>query len=206
MIDWSTVGPGLITLLSKLAFDVKPVNFDGRWFGRPQKFVPSSSKTDLLLKLRSIDDFGGEDETRLVEEDLDGNDLGDVYEAQLGDRRVVLEVKIETYQNTDPLWAWSTIERIRTRIRRRSSIADLLALNFALVDVGPSIPVPTPRRDLEWSVVLAEFTFVTRFEDRQTDPAEWIDKIEVTTEFESTDGTQLPSPALNDTFIFDPSA
>lgn len=205
MIDWSTVGPGLITLFSNLAFDVKPHNFDGRWQCRPQKYIPSSAKTDLLLKLRSIEGIG-EDETRYVETALDGTALGNVYEAQLGDRRVVLEVRIESYQNTDPLWAWSTIERIRARIRRRSSIADLLALNFAFVNIGPSIEVPTPRDGQEWSVVLAEITFVTRFEDRQTEPAQWIGKLEVTTQFEDTDGTLLPSPSLNDTFTIDPTA
>lgn len=205
MIDWSTVGPGLIALFSKLAFDVKPQNFNGRWFGRPQKFVPSSTKTDLLFKVRSIVGIG-EDETRLVETDLDGTALGNVYEAQLGDRIVTIEVRVESYQNTDPLWAWSTIERIRARIRRRSSIAELLALNFSLVDVGPSLEVPTPRDDLEWSVVLAEFRFVTRFEDRQTEPVEWIEKFEVLTEFEDVDGTLFPSPALNGTIVIDPTA
>jgi hypothetical protein len=196
MIDWSTVGPGLITLFSKLAFDVKPVNFDARWQGRPQKYVGNSAKTDLLFRVRSIVGIG-EDETRLVETNPDGTALGNVHEAQLGDRLVTLEVRVESYKNTDQLWAWSTIERIRARIRRRSSIADLLALNFSFVDVGPAIEVPTPRDDHEWSVVLAEFTFVTRFEDLQTTPAEWIQSMEVETQFEGEDGAQLPSPVLD---------
>lgn len=205
MIDWKTVGPGLIKLFSALAFDTKPTQFEGRWVGRPQKYIPSGAKTDLLLKLRSIDNIG-EDENRLVETDLNGQPLGNVYEAILGDRRVVLEVRIETYQNTDEMWAWTTIERIRARIRRRKNIAELLALNFSLVDVGPSIEVPVSRANHEWSVVVAEFTFVTRFEDRDTEPAQWIGKLEVLTEFEDTSGAQLPSPALNDTLVIDPTA
>ena len=165
MIDWGTASPALVTLFTRLAFDVTPVNFGAQWQARTQRFTDASAKTDLILAVRSIQDIG-EDETDQVETTIKGQPAT-VY-AQLGNRRVILEVRVESYKATDSHWAWTTIERIRTRLRRPSSHAALEAINWALVDTGPSIALPMNVRGAEWSAAAFDVTFGTRFEDVET--------------------------------------
>jgi len=193
MIDWAQAAPGLEQLFASLAFGTLPAGFKASWEGRPQGFIKTPESTSLELKVRSIQDIG-EDETRKIITKVNGVDT-DVY-AQLGNRRVILSVKVESYRNTNALWCFSTIERIRTRLRRPSSLAALDAINFALVNTGPSVPVPTARANREWSVASMDVTFGTRFEDAENAAFGWISTVIVTPQAQGTDGATLPD-AIN---------
>lgn len=191
MIDWETASPALIKLFTRLAFDVTPVNFGAQWQARTQKYTSEAARTDLILAVRSIQDIG-EDETEQVETTIKGQPAT-VY-AQLGNRRVILEVRVESYKASDSHWAWTTIERIRTRLRRPSSHQLLEVMNWALVDTGPSVALPMNVRGAEWSAATMDVTLGTRFIDVETAPFEWIERIELTSHVKDTDGTELPVP------------
>lgn len=187
MIDWSTVTPALVELFTRLAFPSRPDRFKAQVDGRVQRYTDTDSKTDLVLKLRHVSDIG-EDETEQREV------TGKTVYAQLGNRRVIIEVRIETYKNTDDNWAWSTVERIRTRLRRPSSHEALRSINFALVETGPSIALPMNVKGAEWSAAMMELTFGTRFEDIETTPFNWIERVDLTSHIKDTDGQELPVP------------
>lgn len=194
MIDWSVASPALVSLFTRLAFDVVPTQFEAQWQARTQRYTNQASKTDLILAVRSIQDIG-EDETEQVETTIKGQPAT-VY-AQLGNRRVILEVRVESYKATDANWAWSTIERIRTRLRRPSSHEALEAINWALVSTGPAVALPMNVRGAEWSAASFDVTFGTRFEDVETTAFEWFERIRLTSKAKDVDGQLLPDPALN---------
>lgn len=200
MIDWTVASPALIDLFTRLAFDVRPTNFKGQWQARTQRYTDQASKTDLILMVRSIQDIG-EDETVQVA-------VGqDVRQAQMGNRRVIIECRIESYKASDTHWCWSTIERIRTRLRRPSSHQALEAINWALVDTGPAIALPMHVRGAEWSAATMDVTFGTRFIDIDASPFDWIERIELTSHVSGNDGTELPQPPnYTNQLIPDPEA
>jgi hypothetical protein len=187
MIDWGTASPALVKLFTRLAFDVTPVRFEAQWQARTQKYTNSEAKTDLILMVRSIQDIG-EDETEQV------TVQNDVRQAQSGNRRVILEVRVESYKANDTHWCWATIERIRTRLRRPSSHQALEAINWALVDTGPSVALPMNVRGAEWSAATMDVTFGTRFLDVDMSAFDWIERIELTSHISGVDGIELPQP------------
>jgi hypothetical protein len=175
MIDWGTASPALVKLFTRLAFDVTPTRFEAQWQARTQRYTNAEAKTDLILMVRSIQDIG-EDETEQVQ-------VGsDIRQAQSGNRRVILECRVESYKATDSHWCWSTVERIRTRLRRPSSHQALEDINWALVDTGPAIALPM------------HVTFGTRFLDVDMSAFDWIERIELTSHISGTDGNELPVP------------
>ncbi len=195
MIPWETIGDELLKLIESLAFSPQPQDFKGRWWGRAQRATSTKVKTDLFLQVRSIQNIG-EDETRQTIVD------GVAYNSQHGNRRLILEIRVESHQNSNALWSWTTIERIRTRLRRPTSIARLSALNLAFVTMGPSIGLPTPRDDHEWSAASLELTLGYRFEDiDMTDKFNWIEKIELTSRVQDVTGAQLPTPPNGTTTV-----
>lgn len=190
MIDWSVANPALVALFTRLAFDKAPDKFRAQVDGRAQRYTDTESKTDLVLKLRHISPIGV-DETEKVEV---GSGL---HYAQSGNRRVIIEVRVETYKNNDANWAWTTIERLRTRIQRPSSHQALADINFAFVEAGPSVGFPQTVNGAEWSVAAMDITFGTRFIDVETIPFGWFERIAITSHIEDVDGQELPDPAMN---------
>ena len=200
MIDWVTASPALVKLFTRLAFDAPPSKFEAQWQARTQKYTNPEAKTDLVLMVRSIQDIG-EDETEQVQ-------VGDdIRQAQSGNRRVIIEVRVESYNAKDTHWCWATIERIRTRLRRPSSHQALEDINWALVDTGPSIALPMHVRGAEWSAATMDVTFGTRFLDVDPSAFDWIERIELTSHISGTDGVELPVPPnYNNKLIPEPEA
>lgn len=194
MIDWVAANQGLVALFTRLAFDAPPVKFKAQIEGRTQRYTDGETKTDLVLSLRSVGPIG-EDETDQVDADGEPLEEGDTpHFAQLGNRRVIIECRIETYKNTDANWAFATIERIRTRLNRPSSHAALEAFNFALVDTGPAVALPMQVKGANWSAAAMECTFGTRFMDVERETFNWIARVDITSRVQDTGGQELPAP------------
>jgi hypothetical protein len=66
---------------------------------------------------------------------------GSLDTTQTGCRQVTLIVRAEMYRRADE--ADELLDKIRTRLRRRSSLATLLGLNLAIATIGPTISIPT---------------------------------------------------------------
>jgi hypothetical protein len=154
----------------------------------------SSTQTDVVLSIRSIASVG-QDEHFLVTVPINGEDT--LVPALAGERRVTLSVRVESHNNTDTTWAWQTIERIRTRLGRQSSLDALEAINLALIDAGPAVPVPVVRDRREWSVASMDVALAAAFTDVETDaPFDWIQSVELTASVADIAGTVLP-PSIN---------
>lgn len=187
MIEWQTASPALLKLFTRLAYDNPPKGFAAQWGDRTQRYTDSTTRTDLRLTVRSIEAIGV-DETSQVTVN------GEQHYAQLGDRIINIECRVETYRNMDPHWAWSTIERIRSRIRRPSSLELLRDINWALIRIGPTVQLPMHVRGAEWSAASFEVAFGARFLDVEPEAFDWIERIEITSHFKDTGGDELPVP------------
>lgn len=195
MINWSEASPVLVDLFSRLAFDSLTPEFRARWGGRSQTVTHMGAKTDVLLRVRRIDPVG-EDETRYCEEPSDPQDPDSepiLVPYQVGNRRLTLEVRVEALENTDELWAWSTVERMRTRLSRPSSLAILESVNMALIRTQGATPLPMVRDRHEKSVAVMEVVLGARFSDRDA-PINWIERIELSSKVQDADGSLLPTP------------
>lgn len=197
MINWSEASPVLQQLFSELAFEALTPPFRAHWGARSQTMTHPQAQADVLLRIRRIDPVG-EDETRYVEETPEPTPENPDPESQLipyqmGNRRITLEVRVESHQQTDEMWAWSTIERMRTRLSRPSSLQKLLGINMALVRTQGAVPLPMVRDKRHISVAVMEVVLSARFADADV-PVDWIEHIEITSKLKDADDSELPSP------------
>jgi hypothetical protein len=191
VVDWSTVAPALRALFSSLALNA-PVTpeFLARWTDKSAELVHPEVGKELTLKVTSVVGIG-EDERRYVEVD------DDVQESIVGHRRFVIQVRVDSFDHSEDesRWCWSMIERIRTRLRRRSSIDALLAVNVALVEVGSAIDASLTFDKRRVNAALMDVTMAAAFTDTDPVPVGWIEHVEFTTEFRIAAGEPpLPEP------------
>lgn len=185
MLAWEDINPALLDLVSRLAFPGK--QFTAQISGRSNKATSPTIQTEIFLRVRSITPIGAE-ETRKVR--IDGAD----HFAQYGQRRVIYELRVESLKNTDAAWAWSAMERIRTRLWRPSSLEVLAGLNMALLDTGTALDLPSVRDRREWSIAAMDVTFGAAFLDIEDAPYNWIQRVEITSQVSDVDAILLPSP------------
>lgn len=199
MLDWATINPAIEGLFASLAFPNRTPEFMAQWDGRGQKFTHSGTQTNIALKIASIAEVG-EDETRIVTIDIEGTPT-QVY-AQLGNRRIVLNIRVESHNNTDTTWAWQTVEKIRTRLRRPASLEALSALNMGLISTGPSVAVPVTRDGREWSIASLDVNLSARFCDPEDVSYGWIESVRLTSRVEDETGVVMGEPP-NGTVLID---
>lgn len=186
MIRWDLLNPGLETLIAGIAFPDQDPTFKVFWNGRPKEQTHSGTQTDILLSISDISNFGY-DETRLIEVDSQ-----EVF-AQYGVRLITITIRVESFNNTDKTWAFQTIEKIRTRLRRPASIAALNVLELSIVEFGNAIPVSLPRDRREWSVAEMDVTFEHSICDAEDTSPNRITSVEVTSQIRDALGL-LPTP------------
>lgn len=187
MLAWSQINPALIGLVSRLAFPGETPEFTAQISGRSAKVTHSKLQTDILLKIRSIAPIGTEETRRIT---IDGQN----YFAQYGQRRIIYEIRVEAFQNTDLTWAWNALERIRTRLSRPSSLEVLDSLNMALIETGTALDIPVTRDRRQWSVAAMDVTLGAAFLDIEDSPYNWIQNVEITSQIQDVDGILIQSP------------
>lgn len=200
MIQWSVAAPALKSLLEGLAHTaeqkarIQPA-FKARWAGKKTGFINPKAKAELILKLRQVEKIG-DDETR-IENIADEGDPADPRESIVGQRRITIEVRCESFRHGEEndTWAWTMAGLISTRLRRKSSSDALTAVNLALIDLGPAIDISYEFNEREVNAASFELILVGAFRDVDIDtPYEWFERALVTSHLEHTDGTELPSP------------
>jgi hypothetical protein len=172
VINWSEVSPALVSLFSDLAFPGINPAFLAQWHNRSREQVSDKTATAVLLRVTNTKEVG-EDETRYEDGD------GVLLPTQVGQRLVTLEIRVESYENTDTHWAWATVERIRSRLRRPSSLERLRLVNCALVRTGPALGLPEPRDGHMTSIAVMDVVLTAAFADPD-EAAGWIERIELT--------------------------
>lgn len=181
MLPWSSIAPELKSLFSDLAFSGVPglrQPFSAQWHDEQRSFTNVQVKTDLLLRVTSVRQPAGED-SRTFE--MDTTPSGErLIEVLQGDRYITLNVHVESLDHSPELWAWMTIERIRTRLDRTTTHQRLRAINLGLVRVLTATALPKPRDGRAVSLATMDVLLVAGFRDVDTTGAlSWIERIEV---------------------------
>lgn len=162
------------------------------WENEPRPHVPAG-RLGVLSWLptagRGVDEVRWEDSNAVAP-------LPNLEPTVVGVRVLGLQVSVETLdQRPEAPHARATLERMRDRLRRPSSLAALAAANLGLIGAGDVAPADY-RVDKRWvsrSVLDVRFN-ATSF-DRDTDgAAPAIETVRVTSHIADVDGTELPAP------------
>lgn len=209
-VAWSTINPVLISLLTDIAVDqvqtldppdiAREPLWSAEWDGRKKTFVHPKIKQSLFLEVTSCVGVG-EDETRY--EFDDDPDVNALAVTQTGNRRFVLQVRSEVFENTDSLWCMETLERIRTRLYRPSSIEALLDVEVALIRIEKSVKVPAQQDQRALSAGVMDIVFAAAVNDVDPVPVGWIERIQLTSDFKDGAESLESPPNVTDDWIPD---
>lgn len=184
MLDWATIYPELRSLIT----DLSQASVSAIVSERKRPFVNPTDKFQIILRVTSLGDLA-EDEYRYEEVS------GDVHQQVYGQRKVVLQVRVEHYEDEDEGWSFTIAERIRTRLYRTASLVRLREINCSLIDNGPILNFSVPEADDHiLGVAVFDFNFQAAFLDTDANPVGFIDKIELTSHVQGADGVELPVP------------
>lgn len=189
-MNWSAICPVLIALFTELALDqveadpIDPQKFprwSAEWSEQHRGMMAPGVRQALYLKVTSVVPVG-EDETRYSAGPLDDDGAPTLLSTVTGLRRFVLQVQsVVTERNiADGLWCMQTLERIRTRLSRRSSIERLLAVDVALVRTEQSVKTARPKGQHQQSVGVMDVVLTAAVNDADPVPVGWIQGIELT--------------------------
>lgn len=143
-------------------------------------------KRALLLKVTSVIGIG-EDETRYSEEG------GVVTATQCGQRRFTLQIQAHSTEHTDDGWGIAILERIRTRIRRRSSIDRLLSVGVSIIRLEQAIDVSRKMDQRVQSIANMDVILGAVVNEDDPIPAGWIEHVVITSHTEDASGIELPT-------------
>lgn len=163
---------------------------EARVFWRDQArpaVLPSAPFVTLFV---SSDDVVGVPETRL--EKPAGAPAGEEIEPSIVELHLLaLEVAVESYDNRARKRGRHVASRIRTRLRRESTILALQRVSTALIDVSPitSAAVPIDNRQTSLSVMTVRLHAATCERDRAFG---YIDTVELEPDLEDEAGDPIP--------------
>lgn len=198
MLDWATIYPELRSLIKDLSGAAE--ENDVLVSERKRPFVHPINEFQITLRVTSLSDLQ-EDEYRYEEV------LGELQEYIFGQRRVVMQVRVEHYEDEDSGWSFTIAERIRTRLYRSSSVDRLRAVNVSIIDLGTIQNFSAPEADDHiLGVAVFDFNFQAAFLDTDDNPVGFIDKILLTSHLKGSDGVELPEPPNVDDLLIDGSA
>jgi hypothetical protein len=195
VIGWTTLNPALLALFARLAVDGDSTQI-AEMADRPRKAMgldkgaaPADTKRTLTMQVVSCVGLG-EDEERY------GDSADPAFEGGLevlttGNRVLRLQLECLALENTDQSWAWTSIERIRTRLARSSSHEALHAVDASLHTVGNARPLGDRINGRGASRVMLEVALNVVVNDLDPVPGGWIRTVEITSHMQDVDGTEL---------------
>lgn len=199
MIDFEALNPAVKRLCQRLASERESAHaVEAEEKDRPRKLVSSRDKAAFTSQIVSVVSVGEDEErSEAVPDDATGADApwaGKVRRVVVGDRVVTFQLAYDSLENTDRAWAWSAVERIRTRLRRESSHAELEAVDAAINQIGPAVQANFKFEGRIVSRVLFTLVLNVHAEDVETDPTGRIKHVEWDSHAEDIDGDELPAP------------
>ncbi len=165
-------------------------------------FVTFKNEANRVTKGQAVDlswvsDVSvGVDEVRLELDDTVPAPYANLTPVQLGNRKVSLQVSIETSDQRPAVNARSLFERMRGRMRLPQSLAALAAANIGLVGVGSAINADYNAEGRMFSRVVCEIAMnVTSFERGDTtDQSGTIESVDVSSEYITVGDDPIPTP------------
>lgn len=192
MIGWSTVAPALVSVMNAIAVDaaLDASGFTAEWKHGQRGFTHDVQGFSLLMEVTSVVGIG-EDETRYVR-----NESDEPVETICGNRRIVMQLTAIVPDRTDAMLAHVVLDRVRTRLMKRSSIAALIAVGVALGPVGPALKTPFKDKGRSVNAAVCSVTFQSVVNDADTVEAGWFNRVEVSSQLRNEAGDLLDSPSL----------
>jgi hypothetical protein len=199
VIDWETLNPAVKALIERLAVDSRaPAALDLEHADRSRKFVSVARKQSLTIQVLNIVGLGDDEERHEdVAADAAGADApwaGMLRTRIVGHRKVTYRLVCDAIENDDRMWAWATIERIRTRLRRSTSIDALARVDASLNSIGAALEANFRAEGRMHNRVILDFALNVRVNDVEETPTNWIEHVVLTSEIEDVDGDELPVP------------
>ncbi len=200
---WSEILPVLVTTFTQLANadDGGPIppGFEAEWAERRRKAISPEARFGLYLKITSSSEVG-EDQVSYELQKIDPEDPEseeDIFEVITGLRKFTLNVRVESTEHSDDLWALEVLERIRTRFKRTSAQAALLDLNVSISEMRPAIKASRTIDKRVWSIGSMDIVFLVQITDRDPVPIGWIEHVNVESRIKNAEGDVIQSPPNN---------
>lgn len=159
------------------------------WRDQERAILTPDQEGECLLKVTN-DASVGVDETRYVYNAGGLPSLQEIEPSQVGHRRTTLQVQVETYDQDAERRARHYLDRIRTRIRRRTSIDRLQVLDTSIISVGPIFVVDRTSDGRRFSLATMDIQLHTIVDERDI-AAGSIDQIEMTGTFKDPAGNTV---------------
>lgn len=170
MMNWTDICPALVSVFTSIAVDDASGTWKAEWSDRHRDYISPEQGLALYLKVTSCVTIG-EDEDRYDDDDS---------VTQTGLRRFILNVQADVAEDQDNRSALQTLERIRTRLRRRAVLDALLDVNVALVEVGNTQNVSATFDSRVWSIGSLDVTFCAAVNDTDPVPVGRIERVVMT--------------------------
>lgn len=197
MVRWDEINPALIALVSDLLRKRDAPDWEAEWMERrdANRMISPEQGGALYLKVTSCVPVGGDEFRRVMHTfDVDGIPTEDLVEITVGFRRITVQVQAWESEHTDLHWSIRTLEKLRTRLGRNSSMARMLAVNVDITDYGASRKMTQTINGRRWSIAAMDLILTAAFnDDEDLDPTGWIQRI-ILTSHAQTAGFDDPFP------------
>ncbi len=197
MILWSAVAPALKSLFSDIALAaaVDP-SFQAQWFEAQREFRHPEVQQALTLRVTRVADVHTERRFD-YDPDSEGDPPAPTFtETVFGMREFNLEVRVESHDHSEASdsWSWSMLERLRSALFFDRAIRALLDVGVGIVRLSDSRDVSFTFDKRRVNAAMFEATFNAAFSLSDSVPANWFERVVLTSEFQDIAGVTLPSP------------
>lgn len=194
--NWTEVRPGLVEIFTALAqapSGTQPLGWLAEWRDMQRKATPNSGPlkgVTLTMKITAVVGIGSDDDVRYEQ----ATPTSDLQETIYGLRRVTLRLETNASEVSDAQWALSILERIRTRLRRRRIVRELLQLNVGIISILAATDISSKSTQHTQSRAVMDLLLTMVASDRDPIPTGWIAGVTITSKLEDVDGQLLPTP------------
>lgn len=185
MIDFSTIEPALKALFALLSSDVPSSRLPVRLEEDPEEALSDVLRAEITIGRGKFRTLGTDERRASYDEDTD--DMGDTIVSL---RQGSFRIKCTSLEQGSPESAWHVLERIRTRLSRRSSGEALRAVGLAMIETSETLDLSRTIDKRQGSI--AAFDLFVRTLVNEADPNRYpyIETIELGTKL---DGKTYPS-------------
>lgn len=157
-MNWSTVAPGLVSLISLLASPDPTVPLgDGTvtWYNRDVPFIGPETQVGIYMRVTAYQPYGADGHAPQNIAD------GVVQYNLQAQKKLILQVQAKSLESTDTTWCLQWLTNITTRIWDPVVRAAFLALGLAPIRIGPIMQQELVQDDhmASYGTVDLEFTY-----------------------------------------------
>ena len=158
-MNWTTVAPGLVSLIRVLAAPDPTVPLvDGTvtWYNRDVPFIGPETQVGIYMRVTSLKGYG-KDSTRSTYNATSGKTTP-VMQAQ---KKLILQIQAKSLESTDTTWCLQWLTNITDRLWDPTVRDAFRALDLALIRIGPIVQLEEVYDDhaASYGTVDLEFTY-----------------------------------------------